>query len=206
MSVTTLNPGFWDRVAQKYAASPVRNMKAYEHTLDRTRAWLPEGADVLELGCGTGTTALKLAGDVGRLTATDFSPQMIAIAQAKPNPTGRVKFLTATAETAPQGPFDAVLAFSFLHLVPDLPGTLAAAHARLKPGGVLISKTGCVRYGNPFIPLMIKAMQLIGKAPFVQMLSTEDIEAQITQAGFEIVETGTFNKGLPARFVVAKKV
>jgi len=31
---------FWDRVAQKYAKSPIRDMPAYELTLERTQFYL----------------------------------------------------------------------------------------------------------------------------------------------------------------------
>jgi ubiquinone/menaquinone biosynthesis C-methylase UbiE len=34
-------------------------------------------------GCGTGTTALKLAPSLGRIMATDISGEMIAIAREK---------------------------------------------------------------------------------------------------------------------------
>ena len=52
-------------------------------TLNDTRKYLNSEASVLEIGCGTGTTALKLAGNVHSMTATDISSSMIAIAQEK---------------------------------------------------------------------------------------------------------------------------
>ena len=52
---------FWDRIAPRYAKSPVRDQAAYEHTLDRVAHYLRPEHQVLELGCGTGTTAVHLA-------------------------------------------------------------------------------------------------------------------------------------------------
>ena len=52
----------------------------YERTL-RTGELLAKSDHVLELGCGTGSTALRLAADVASYLGTDFSPAMIAIAQ-----------------------------------------------------------------------------------------------------------------------------
>ena len=55
---------FWDGIAEKYAKRPISDMAAYEYTLGRTRSYLKPEDQVLELGCGTGSTALLLAGDV----------------------------------------------------------------------------------------------------------------------------------------------
>ena len=57
---------FWDRIARKYAADPIKDMDGYARTVDRTRHHLRSTDTVLELGCGTGTTALKLAAHVSR--------------------------------------------------------------------------------------------------------------------------------------------
>src|SRR5690606_31668869 len=72
---------FWDRAARKYARDPIKDMIGYERTLDRTVQLLRASDVVLELGCGTGTTALKLAPHVARIVAADVSQEMIAIAQ-----------------------------------------------------------------------------------------------------------------------------
>ena len=74
---------FWDRVARKYAADPIADMAGYEATLRRVQALLSPDDSVLEVGCGTGTTALRLAAGTRRLLATDVSTQMIAIAREK---------------------------------------------------------------------------------------------------------------------------
>lgn len=201
---------FWDKVARKYAAKPVDDVPAYERTLERTRAYLHGDDKVLELGCGTGTTALKLADAVGHLTATDIAPEMIAIANEKlsVNGPGNVSFAVGTLDDpAPEQFYDAVLGFNFLHLLEDVPGALKAIHARVKPGGIFISKTGCVAEASWFLrKLMIPAMQLIGKAPFVNGLLVGDVDSQIKHAGFEIVETETFSGMAPTRFVVARKI
>lgn len=199
---------FWDKNAVKYAASPVRDEAAYAATLDRVREHLPADARVLEVGCGTGTTALKLAGDVAHLTASDISAKMIEIAEGKRQEAGaeNVRFVQATLDDHgfETGAYDAVLAFNFLHLVDDAPAALAEIHRLVKPGGLFISKTICLKEWNMFLPLMIRAMRLVGKAPYVNMLKTEDIDGMITAAGFEIVETGYYPKKARNRFVVAR--
>ena len=72
---------FWDRTARQYAADPIADPAGYETTVRRVQALLSPRHSVLELGCGTGTTALRLAPFAGQLLATDVSAGMIAIAQ-----------------------------------------------------------------------------------------------------------------------------
>ena len=62
---------FWDRLARKYARDPIKDMAGYTRTLEATRQRLRETDTALELGCGTGTTALSLAPSVARLVGTD---------------------------------------------------------------------------------------------------------------------------------------
>jgi len=199
---------FWDGISAKYAARPVSDPASYDHTLERTRAYLSPGDRVLELGCGTGTTALRLAGDVAHITASDISAEMLAIGARKAAEAGaqNVTFLHADVHAAAASgePHDAVLAFNLFHLTGSLPESLAAAASLVKPGGYLISKTICLA-GKPLIGLLVRAMGLVGKAPKVTFVSIGELDRAITAAGLEIVETGVFPKSPPARFVVARK-
>jgi SAM-dependent methyltransferase len=72
-----------ERHGARYAASPMRNPQMWERTLELTRARLAPEALVLELGCGTGSTALRLAPICGRYTGTDDASGMIGIAREK---------------------------------------------------------------------------------------------------------------------------
>ncbi|MGO4843285.1 methyltransferase domain-containing protein, partial [Rhizobiaceae sp. 2RAB30] len=74
---------FWDSTARKYAAGPIADMAGYERTLERTRHYLRGDETAFEFGCGTGTTALKLAPFLRRIVATDLSGGMIAIARER---------------------------------------------------------------------------------------------------------------------------
>jgi 2-polyprenyl-3-methyl-5-hydroxy-6-metoxy-1,4-benzoquinol methylase len=199
---------FWDGISAKYAARPVSDPASYDHTLERTRAYLSANDRVLELGCGTGTTALRLAGDVAHITASDISSEMIAIGARKAAEAGaeNVTFLHADIDkaVAAGATYDAVLAFNLFHLTADLPESLAAAARLVKPGGHLISKTACLA-GKPLIAVLVSAMGLVGRAPKVTFVSTEDLDQAIAAAGLEILETGVFPKSPPARFVVARK-
>jgi ubiquinone/menaquinone biosynthesis C-methylase UbiE len=206
-----LTAGFWDRIARKYASDPIKDMRGYESTLDRVRHFLRTSDTVLEIGCGTGTTALRLAPSVSRMTATDVSSEMIAIARerAAAQACENVEFSVASVEHAPgaDGTYDGVLAFNLLHLIADRPSTLSHVRRLLKPGGLFISKTPCLSEMNPLIRLAVPVMRLVGKAPYVSFFSATELEAAIAKAGFAIVERGRHGSSRKdARiFIVARK-
>jgi len=204
---------FWNRIARKYAAEPIADMAGYETSLQRTRSLLSTEHDVLEMGCGTGTTALHLAPFTGRLLATDLSAEMIAIAKEKlaSQPTPQLSFALADADGAMFGSaiYDRVLAFNMLHLVSDLDQTLAVAAQALRPGGLLISKTACVAEMNPLIQhLALPLMRAIGKVPHVvQCLNEAQLRTALTRQGLEVVSVerhGTKKKDFRV-FIVARK-
>lgn len=203
---------FWDRSAEKYAKSPIQNMESYRHTLDRTRSYLRPDDVVLEIGAGTGTTAIELAPCVAHITVTDIAPAMIEIGRGKAQAAGVTNVTFETCDStvpALEGPFDVVLAHNVLHLVEDMAGTLARVHALLKPGGLFISKTFCKpeRRGPPIYYAMriaLPAMQLVGKAPFVAFRTAADMERAIADAGFEIIESDNFFPGELRRYIVAR--
>ncbi|MFZ7091891.1 class I SAM-dependent methyltransferase [Primorskyibacter sp. 2E233] len=197
---------FWDRAAEKYAVRPVGDPDAYDATLERVRHWLRPDMAALELGCGTGSTALRLCDAVREMTATDISEEMIRIAKAKQADGGSVNFVRAEAGQALAPGMDVVLAFNLLHLVGDGPGLLRQVRRALPKGGLFISKTACLA-GKPWLRLPIAVMQMLGKAPSpIRYLSVRQLEAEIVAAGFEIVETGDYPKKLPNHFVVARAV
>ena len=202
---------FWDGTAEKYAAKPIKNMPAYEQTLDRTRHYLSMDDTVLEIGCGTGTTALILSKDVKHITATDISAKMIEIGRGKAEDqnVGNVDFVQATLSDRDlnPGPYDAVLAFNILHLLEDLPGSVRRANALLKPGGMFISKTVCLGEQSSFWRVVIFVMRKLGLAPYVNFVTFAELERTVEDAGFKIVETGEYPATPPKnRFIVARKL
>lgn len=206
------NARFWDRIARKYAADPIADMAGYERTLEHTRRYLKSTDVAFEFGCGTGTTALKLAPSVARFHATDISSEMIAIAREKAVAEGaaNIGFEVATPDAAPSADanFDVALAFNVLHLVAAREAALSGVHRVLKPGGMFISKTPCLEEMNIAIRLAVPLMQAIGQAPYVAFFSADEIEREIVSAGFEVVERARHGaRGKDVRpFLVARKI
>ena len=203
---------FWDRIARKYAADPIADTAGYENTLQRVQALLSAEQQVLEIGCGTGSTALRLAPFTRHLLATDVSPGMIAIAREKlaAQPVPQLSFAVADADApaAGQTAYDVVLAVNLLHLVDDLDRALQQATQALRPGGLLVSKTPCISLMNPLIPyLALPVMRMIGKAPHVLCFDAKELQSAITRQGLEIVSLewhGTRGKDIRP-FSVARK-
>jgi len=203
---------FWNRMARRYAAARIADPAGYEATLARVAALLHPDQSVLEIGCGTGTTALRLAGATRQLLATDVSSGMIAIARdklaAQPLPQLRFEVADALAPVAAGTLHDTVLAFNLLHLVPDLDTTLAAIVAALKPGGRFISKTPCLAEMHPVVPrLLVPLMRAVGLAPAVLVFNAAQLQAGLVRQGLEIecVERhGTRGRDIRV-FIVARK-
>jgi ubiquinone/menaquinone biosynthesis C-methylase UbiE len=96
-------------------------------------------ADVLDIGCGDGGLARRIASDGARsVLAIDPSARMLSLAAGQPS--GQVRFCRAGAETLALAPssLDLVVSSLALHYVADY-GALIERIARwLRPGGRLV--------------------------------------------------------------------
>lgn len=107
------------------------------------------GAQVLELGCGTGDMWINhldlLTGGAG-LTLTDFSAGMLETAKKNLAGAENVRFQVVDIQDIPypDASFDVVIANMMLYHVPDLHKGLSEVRRVLKPGGVFY----CATYGE----------------------------------------------------------
>jgi len=102
---------------------------------------------ILELGCGTGEDAIRLARLGKHVVAADISPEMIREAarkasadlQAATSPEFHCVSMEALSSTLAGRTFDGVLSnFGALNCVRDLPGLVSSVAARLEPGSPLL--------------------------------------------------------------------
>ena len=200
---------FWNRIAAKYARDPVADEASYQYKLDRTASYLTPDMSVLEVGCGTGTTALIHAPRVASILATDFSSAMIDIARQKAKDAGTTNatFQVSSVEDLPDSdqPYNLIMAHSFLQLVDDLDAVLAKIRSQLAPGGLFVSSTVCIRDMNPFLPLVLPILGWTRLIPKVRSMRGNDVASRIENAGFEIIENWRPNKK-GSIFIVAKAI
>ncbi len=183
---------FWNRIAARYARKAVPDQAAYETKLAKTNGFLKSDDRVLEVGCGTGSTALHHAGRVAHLRATDIAPRMIEIARGKAQTAGvdNVTFEVAgidDLDDASAG-YDVILAHSILHLVADVPDTLRRLRGMLKPGGLLISSTQCIGDSAAWLGRVAPLGRALGVLPRVNVFREQQLLQWIAEAGFEIEE------------------
>jgi 2-polyprenyl-3-methyl-5-hydroxy-6-metoxy-1,4-benzoquinol methylase len=130
---------------------------------------------------------------------------MIRIARAKQSPANLRFELAAAGDPPDGGPFDAVCAFNVLHLVDDLPATLARLHGQLKPGGLLISKTWCFAELPLKLRVLFAGLRALKLFPPSNALTGEQLRKAIGEAGFEIVVVHVFGARPQNPYIVARR-
>lgn len=199
---------FWDKIAEKYAKQPIADEVSYQKKLDITREYLNPDMNVLEFGCGTGSTALAHAPYVKHIQATDISSNMLEIGRQKAEAASveNVDFQQAGISDieVPDESLDAVFGFSILHLLEDKDDALSRVYRMLKPGGVFISSTACLEGIIRVFVLVVPIGRLLGLMPMVKIPTKSGLETSMTRAGFEIEHQWQPGKG-KAVFIVARK-
>jgi len=199
---------FWDRIADRYAQKAVGNEEVYQQKLTRTRALLTPQSQVLEIGCGTGSTALTLAAHAGHIRALDLSKRMLEIAQEKAQKQQINNVLFEQSDVDQLGgeheTYDMVLAHNILHLLDDKDKAIQQIHRLLKPGGLYISSTACLGAGFIWLWPILRIGSYFKRIPAVRFFTHRQLENSINKAGFDIEESLKPGK-MQAVFIIARK-
>ncbi|MDB5314199.1 MAG: methyltransferase [Rhodospirillales bacterium] len=142
---------------------------------------LPQTAEILDLGCGSGRPiAAHLIGLGHILTGVDASPQLLAMAR---DMAPRQRWIAADMRRLVLGRrFDGVLAWdSFFHLThADQRAMFAVFTAHVEPGGTLMFTSG------PAHGIAMGTM--FGEALFHASLGPQEYRQHLDAHGFEVLE------------------
>jgi SAM-dependent methyltransferase len=144
-----VQPGFWDHQAVDFDQEPDHGLAdpairaAWREMIV---PWLVPESRLLDLGCGTGSLSLVLAEAGWTVDGLDFSPAMVAQAQAKLSASaldGRARFWQADAFAfRSAAEYQGLICRHLLWLAEDPANVLAGWRECLVPGGRLVLVEG----------------------------------------------------------------
>ncbi len=96
---------------------------------------------------------------------------------------------TLTDDSLAESSFDVVLAFNILHGLPDAAAYWARIHRLLKPDGLFLSVTDCLKEAGFATVALVKALCALRLMTHVNIMSQQDVRTLVEAAEFSIVET-----------------
>ncbi|MBY0425377.1 MAG: class I SAM-dependent methyltransferase, partial [Cytophagales bacterium] len=100
--------------------------------------------------------------------------------------------------------FDTVSTFNVLHYIHDKRDFYLRIHELLKPNGLFISSTACLRERGSILRFIMSGLTAFNFVPKMIFYKTSELETEIREAGFTILESYNITK-LPERFIIARK-
>ncbi len=201
---------FWNRTAKKYAATPVPNEEIYQKKLQETQKYLEQDMNVLEFGCGTGSTALVHSPLVKSYTAIDSSEKMLEIARSKLHATDidNLQFEVLSIEDLDinKNQFDMVLGLSILHLLEDPNAAIQKTNKLLRSGGYFVSSSACIMDFMPWFRFITPLLSFLSIIPKVTFFSHSELIEMLESNGFEILFELERESQKEACFIIAKKI
>jgi SAM-dependent methyltransferase len=127
------------------------------------------GQHILDIACGNGLTSRRLASLGAKVTAFDFSANLIELAKSRLNPDSRISYqvIDATDEKAllslGEGKFDSVLSNMALFDIADLEPLFRVLPKLLKPNGVFVFSLTHPAFNNASSMHVAEEMDYEGK-------------------------------------------
>ena len=196
----------WNLVADGYAET---TMIVFEQYADEAIAAcnLKPGAVVLDVACGPGTLALRLARTASKVHGIDFSKSMINIFTQKIEQAGHrhIDLHCGDAQALPYADdtFDAAFSLFGLMFFPDRKRGFAEIYRTLKPGGSITVTSWAPVDQSPAMQTMFGALRAIKPdlpqpQRSIATLENPDVFLQEMQdTGFRNVEIRSITKSFP---------
>ncbi|MDO5970278.1 class I SAM-dependent methyltransferase [Flavivirga aquimarina] len=205
---------FWDRASKNYDKTEERFEYIHSKSRQNTKKYLKSSDVILDYGCGTGTTSCELAHLVKQIQAIDISSKMIEISKEKAvlSKVENVNFVQTDIfdKRYRKEMFDIILTFNMLHTVTDPQNVTQRIHELLKPEGLFISITPCLRDKMSFlVNIQIRLVQIFCKMGIIPIpirrLKSGELDDLLANGNFQTVDTEMIYKGASSYYMVAKK-
>lgn len=172
----------YDKIAKKYTERYFDDLSDFPF-VDRFLSYLPQGAKILDLGCGPGTFTKYLLKKGFFAEGIDLSFEMLKIAKEKVLGAD-FRLMDIRRLDYGDGTFDGLLsAYSLIHVpAEEVPGTLEGFYKVLKPEGVLLTITQVGESDR-----VVDEPLMAGERIFINFFSKEGLSGLLRLAGFEIV-------------------
>ncbi len=196
---------FFDRVSSK--SKPEPNQTAFK-IIESSKEFLKKDNYILDFGCGSGAITNKLAKAVKAIEAIDISSGMLEFAQkqAQEKAITNINYRQVSIfdEVFKDETFDVILAFNILHYIEDMPSNVERINSLLKPNGIFISSTACMKEKRSLVRYLVSFLSKIGLVPKMISYKKVELETLIENGNFEVIKSERISK-LPEYFIVMKK-
>lgn len=197
----------WNLVADGYAETTMIMFGQYADEAIAASKLKPNST-VLDVACGPGTVALKLAHAAGMVHGIDFSDAMLAVFKRKIEQAGHCNIALhcgdAQALPYPDGMFDAAFSLFGLMFFPDRQKGFAEIYRTLKPGGSVAVTSWAPVDQSPAMMTMFGALRAIKpdlpqpQRSIATLENPDRFKQEMQDAGFRNVEIRRVTKAFPA--------
>lgn len=173
---------------------------------------LPEGARVLDSGCGVGASSIVLAKELGcRVDGITLSGEQVRRATEKAAAAGvaeqtTFRQLDAMHTDYPDGTFDVVWSLESCELMPDKLAYLTECLRVLKPGGRLVVATWCSR-DDALAPAEVRLLRKLYRDFAISHVLPLDHYAKLcAEAGYVEVDTVDWTDNVRATWKISADI
>jgi ubiquinone/menaquinone biosynthesis C-methylase UbiE len=151
-------------------------------------------AMAIDVGCGGGHAAFRVAPQVRQIVAYDLSSAMLEVVRQEARARGLANLVTlrGSAEDMPFAPasFDVAVSRYSAHHWRDVKQALAQLRQVMKPGAVAVL-IDVVSPGDPLLDTWLQSVELLRDASHVRDYSLSEWTGMLSTAGFAIGEMTT---------------